>query len=101
MSVDRRCRPVESPTKRLCAKRWRGCRRSNTVFNYKALFAWCASAILVCSATWLFAGFGGKPHLADQACGNCHLVAGKEVDPAQAKRLVASQETLCGVCHKN
>jgi predicted CXXCH cytochrome family protein len=71
------------------------------VFNYKALFAWCASAILVCSATWLFAGFGGKPHLADQACGNCHLVAGKEVDPAQAKRLIASQETLCGVCHKN
>ncbi len=68
--------------------------------SYKTLFAWFASAIILFSVTWIFAGFGGKPHLLDQVCSNCHL-AGKEVDPAQAGRLIASQELLCGVCHKN
>ena len=70
------------------------------MFSYRALFAWFASAILLCAVTWIYAGFGGKAHLSDQVCSNCHL-SGKDVDPAQASRLIASQEMLCGVCHKN
>ena len=68
----------------------------------RPLFAGLVSAILLCAVTWIFAGFGDKAHLSDQACNNCHLT-GKEqnVDPAQAGRLIASQEMLCGVCHKN
>lgn len=70
------------------------------MYNSRALFGWLISAILLCAVTWIFAGFSGKPHLSDQVCSNCHL-AGKDVDPAQAHRLIASQEMLCGVCHKN
>lgn len=70
------------------------------MYNYKALFAWLAGAILLSVVTWIFAGFGDKPHLMDQVCSKCHL-AGKEVDSARAGRLIASQEMLCGNCHKN
>jgi predicted CXXCH cytochrome family protein len=70
------------------------------VYSYRALFAWIAGAILLCATAWILAGLGGKPHLLDQVCSNCHL-AGKDVNPAQAGRLIASQEMLCGVCHKN
>lgn len=68
--------------------------------NYKALFAWFTGVSLLCAGTWMFAGFGGNPHLSGLVCSNCHL-PGKEVDPAQASWLIASQEVLCGVCHKN
>lgn len=70
------------------------------MFNYRTVFAWVAGAILLSAATCIFAGFDGKPHLLDQVCSNCHLV-GMEVDPAQASQLIASQEMLCGICHKN
>ena len=70
------------------------------MFSYKSIAAWITLAIFLCTATWIFADFGGKPHLSGLVCSNCHL-AGKEVDPAQAGRLIASQETLCGACHKN
>lgn len=70
------------------------------MFNSKILIAGLTGAIFLCAVTWIMAGFGGKPHLSDQNCSNCHL-AGKNVDPAEASRLVASQEMLCGVCHKN
>ncbi|MFI4939959.1 MAG: cytochrome c3 family protein [Burkholderiales bacterium] len=68
--------------------------------SYRALLAWFAAAFLLCTVTWIFAGFGGAPHLSGVACNNCHL-SGKGVDPTQAGRLIASQEVLCGVCHKN
>ena len=48
--------------------------------------------------TMLYAAIGGKPHLSGIDCGSCHL-AGKEVRPEQASKLVASQELLCGRCH--
>lgn len=55
--------------------------------------------MIVGMATWLYAAVGAKPfHLAGTACGSCHL-AGKEVDPMQSSKLVASQEKLCGACH--
>lgn len=68
--------------------------------NFRRLLAWVASALLLGAVTWIFAGLGGKPHLMDQVCSKCHL-AGKGVDPARASRLIGSQETLCGICHKN
>lgn len=71
------------------------------MFTYRTLFACLASAILMGAVTWLFAGSGSKPHLLDQVCSNCHLTSNGAVNPAQANVLIASQETLCGVCHKN
>lgn len=68
--------------------------------NYKTLLVGCVSAVVIGAATWLYAGFGGKAHLMDQPCGNCHI-SGKEVAPAGASRLIGSQEMLCGICHKN
>lgn len=57
--------------------------------------------MIVGLAAWLYAAVGVRPlHLAGTACSTCHL-AGKEVDPAQAYKLVASQENLCGRCHTN
>jgi len=68
------------------------------VFSYKGVLAWGGGLMLVCAVSWIFAGLKENPHLADTLCSNCHL-AGKQVDPAQAHKLVASQELLCGVCH--
>lgn len=70
------------------------------MFSYKVLLAGVASTVLLCVVTWLYADFGGKPHLMDQVCSKCHL-AGKEVDATRARRLIGSQEMLCGACHKN
>ena len=61
---------------------------------------WAAGALLLGVMTWLIAALGGKPHLMDQKCSNCHL-AGQSVDSAQAQRIIGSQEMLCGICHKN
>lgn len=41
-----------------------------------------------------------QSHLSLQACNNCHAVE-HEADAVQNKQLLASQEVLCGVCHKN
>ena len=68
--------------------------------SFKLRLAWLAATIFLGAGAWLFAGFGGKPHLSGLTCSNCHL-AGKEVDPAKAGRLIGSQEMLCGICHKN
>ncbi len=68
--------------------------------KYRSWFVCLASLLLLCAGTWLYAGFGGKAHLMDRACSDCH-VGGKEVDPARASRLIGSQEMLCGICHKN
>lgn len=66
--------------------------------GYRWMLAGCG-VMIVGMAAWLYAAVGGKPfHLAGTACGSCHL-AGKEVDPIQASKLVASQEKLCGACH--
>jgi len=68
------------------------------VSGYRWILAGGSVAILGVAA-WLYAAVGAPPrHLAGTACDSCHL-AGKEVAPAQAHRLVASQETLCGGCH--
>ncbi|MDO8787237.1 MAG: cytochrome c3 family protein [Sulfuritalea sp.] len=68
--------------------------------NFNSRLAWFAATIFLYAGTWLFAGFGSKPHLSDLTCSNCHL-AGKEVAPGKAGRLIGSQELLCGICHKN
>lgn len=68
--------------------------------GYRRLLAWLAAAALSVAMTWIFAGIGGKSHLSGLVCRNCHLV-GKDGVPAQAGRLIASQETLCGVCHRD
>lgn len=68
--------------------------------NYKTAFAWLASVLVLAGATGLYASLGGKAHLMDQKCSFCHL-SGQAVDPAQASRLIGSQEMLCGVCHKD
>ena len=39
-------------------------------------------------------------HPVDMDCRDCHLAQGA-IDPANAKILVASQEQLCGGCHRN
>ncbi|OIQ66150.1 doubled CXXCH motif (paired_CXXCH_1) [mine drainage metagenome] len=58
------------------------------------------AVLLVGMMTGLYAAFGGKPHLMDQKCSNCHL-AGDVVDATRAGRLLGSQEMLCGICHKD
>ena len=58
----------------------------------------CVAALLLGVVSWMLADMGGKAHLANSNCNNCHL-SGKEVTPAQAHKLVASQEVLCGTCH--
>lgn len=66
--------------------------------GYKRLVASCG-AVALCAAAWLYAASGGRPaHLAGTDCGSCHL-AGRAATPAQASKLVASQEVLCGTCH--
>jgi len=52
------------------------------------------------AVVWLYAQLNGTPHLMDKTCSNCHL-AGQTVSPAQAGRLIGSQELLCGICHKD
>ena len=57
------------------------------------------SVVILGMAAWLHAAVGAKPsHLAGTACDSCHL-AGKAIDAAQARKLVASQEALCSRCH--
>ncbi len=68
--------------------------------SFKRMAFALLSALLLGVVTWLYAAFGDKPHLMDQKCSNCHL-AGQSVDPAQARRIIGSQEMLCGICHKN
>jgi predicted CXXCH cytochrome family protein len=41
-----------------------------------------------------------KPHMADVACGRCHLIDPRS-SPAQARKLVVSQEVICRSCHAN
>lgn len=65
----------------------------------RALLIGGFGALLFAAAAWLAAVPGGRPHLAESDCTTCHL-AGKPVDPAQASRLVATQEKLCGACHE-
>lgn len=55
-------------------------------------------ALLLAVVSALFAALGGKPHLEGVPCNSCHL-AGQNVTPDQASKLVAAQEALCGRCH--
>lgn len=59
----------------------------------------CFGVLSLCAAVYLngAAGLRGG-HLARSECGSCHLV-GNDVDPAQASKLVGSQERLCARCH--
>lgn len=57
-------------------------------------------AMLLCmAATQLAALAGRNAHPSGTDCGACHL-AGSEVDPEHASKLVASQELLCVRCHQ-
>lgn len=64
----------------------------------RRLLAGCLALVLVGAVAWLRAEFGGKPHLAGMRCGKCHL-SSDTVNPEQARKLVASQEVICGSCH--
>ena len=58
-----------------------------------------AAAALVVAATWFTPA--GKPagaHLSQSACQDCH-VARDPADLAGARKLLATQEVLCGRCH--
>ena len=57
------------------------------------------SVAILLVAAWVHAAAPGRGgHLISGDCGSCHL-AGRAVEPAQASRLIASQEMLCGRCH--
>ncbi len=61
--------------------------------------AWLMAAAV--AAVWIYVALAGKPgHLADSRCGTCHL-GDREVSGADAGKLLASQEVLCGSCHAN
>jgi len=51
-------------------------------------------------AAMLYAALGGKPHLGGIDCGSCHR-SGRKVNLEQSTRMVASQEVLCGGCHRD
>jgi predicted CXXCH cytochrome family protein len=69
------------------------------VSAYKWIIAGSAAAVL-CVAVLLHAAVGGRAgHPSGTDCGACHL-SGSNVDPAQASKLVASQESLCVKCHQ-
>ena len=58
-----------------------------------------AAALLVAAATWVTGQRQlAVPHLSQTGCQDCH-VARDLNDPAAARKLVASQETLCERCH--
>lgn len=60
----------------------------------------CAGAIALCLVGLVNAAVGGRSaHPSGTGCGACHI-AGAQVEPAQASKLVASQELLCVKCHK-
>lgn len=66
----------------------------------KKIWVTLLGATLLGALGWLYAAFGEGPHLMNQQCSHCHL-AGQGVTPANAARLLGSQELLCGICHKN
>lgn len=68
------------------------------MFSYKGLLAGCIAVALIGAIAWVPAEFGGNPHLAGIRCGKCHL-SDTSVSPGQARKLVASQEVICGSCH--
>ena len=68
------------------------------MYVYRALFAVLA-ALIFGAAMSLSAADRGSVHPGGVDCGVCHL-AGERVEPSRANRLVASQESLCIVCHK-
>ncbi len=56
--------------------------------------------IVLCMTAALYATVGNRSaHPSGTGCSVCHL-AGSEVDPAQASKLLASQELLCVKCHE-
>ncbi len=65
--------------------------------GFRGLLA-CGLIVLIGAIGWVFADLGGKPHLSEMRCGKCHLTNAPMV-PAQARKLVASQEIICGSCH--
>lgn len=67
------------------------------MFSSRELLAACA-LVLLGAISWVLADSGGKPHLSGIRCGKCHL-SDVTVSPAQARKLVASQEVICGSCH--
>ena len=59
-----------------------------------------SGALILCVAASLYAAVGVRnAHPTGSDCGACHI-AGSDVDPAQASKLVASQEVLCVRCHE-
>ena len=69
------------------------------MFNSRWIAAILAGLAL-CATAWVHAAAGSRGgHLARADCGGCHL-AGNDVDPARASKLVGSQEMLCTRCHE-
>ena len=69
------------------------------MFNSRWIAAILAGLAL-CATAWVHAAVGSRGgHLARAECGGCHL-AGNDVDPARASKLVGSQEMLCTRCHE-
>jgi len=69
------------------------------LFSFRGFLIGGIGVLVIGVISWgVLADFGGKPHLAGISCGKCHL-SDTTVSPAQAKKLVASQEVICGSCH--
>ncbi len=65
--------------------------------------AWGSVAAAVLLLAWVAVGTANVPqpfHPSDANCGQCHL-AGSQVTVDNAHRLLASQEKLCGRCHRS
>jgi predicted CXXCH cytochrome family protein len=70
------------------------------VSSSKTILGLLAVFLLALAATVLIAAGARGTHPADNACGTCH-VGGDVVNPAQASKLIASQEQLCVKCHQS
>ena len=75
----------------LTSWKWNGVYGSRTLLTL--------AAAIFGAALSLHAAARGNPHPSGIDCGACHL-AGEAVERSQAKRLVASQESLCVGCHR-
>jgi len=72
----------------------------NDMSVYKLTIA-ALGALMLCMAASLCAAASSRSaHPGGADCGACHI-AGRDVDPAQASKLVAAQELLCVRCHEH
>jgi predicted CXXCH cytochrome family protein len=69
--------------------------------NFKVLLTAGALMTVIVGGTWLYAaGVTSAQHPVDEPCASCHLY-GNNTTAANASKLIASQEQLCGHCHAN